>query len=275
MQTLAQIKEILQARGLAPRKSLGQNFLIDHNLIRKLVDAANLQPGDRVLEIGPGTGTMTEELLDRGCRVVAGELDTGLGAFLADRFKDNPNFTLVAGDCLAGKRSISPALLAALGEGPFRLVSNLPYGAATPVMSVLLISHPECIGQYVTIQREVGDRLLAKPGSKDYGLLSVLASVAAKVRSIATLPPACFWPRPEVTSAMLSIEPLAQPLISPLPPFVDFVQRLFEQRRKQIGGVLGREGAWPPGIEPTARAEDLTVDQLIALFRSRGHAHPG
>ncbi len=269
MQTLSDIKAILEKRGLSPRKAFGQNFLLDHNLIRKLVDSAALQPGDTVLEVGPGTGALTEELLARGCRVVAAEIDRGLAAHLREHFAPFADrFTLVEGDCLADKRTLAPAILDALGPGPFRLVSNLPYGAATPVMSVLLINHPACVGQFVTIQREVADRLLAKPGSKDYGTLSVIAQVAAEVRLIATLPPECFWPRPDVTSAMVSLTRRPEPLAPDVRALAAFVQGLFEKRRKQLGAILGRERAWPAGIQPTDRAEALTVDQLIALHQS-------
>src|SRR4051812_5019410 len=108
MQTLIQIRALLEERGLAPRKSLGQNFLIDQNLIRKLVDASGVGAGDLVLEVGPGTGTLTEELLERGCEVVACELDRGLAELLRERLGANPRFTLVEGDCLASKREIAP-----------------------------------------------------------------------------------------------------------------------------------------------------------------------
>src|SRR6186713_2406397 len=114
MQTLAQIRELLESRGLAPRKSLGQNFLIDHNLIRKLVDASGAAAGDLVLEVGPGTGALTEELLDRGCRVIACELDRGLAELLRERFAataGSGRFTLIEGDCLASKRALADELV--------------------------------------------------------------------------------------------------------------------------------------------------------------------
>lgn len=284
MQTLSEIKALLESRGLSPRKSFGQNFLTDHNLIRKLVDAAGVGVGDTVLEIGPGTGTMTEELLDRGCRVVACELDRGLAALLRERFAARGAFVLVEGDCLDGKRAINPVVvgeveraMAAGGRRGFRLVSNLPYGAATPVMSVLMLGHAECLGQYVTIQREVADRLGAKPGTKDYGTLSVIAQASSRVRTIATLPPGCFWPRPDVTSAMVEIVPRERAGCEDLRGLADFCQGLFEKRRKQLGAVLGRDGAWPAGIGPTDRAESLSVERLIELYRSRvsGGENPG
>jgi 16S rRNA (adenine1518-N6/adenine1519-N6)-dimethyltransferase len=269
VQTLADIRAILEKRGLSPRKAFGQNFLLDHNLIRKLVDAAGVKAGDTVLEVGPGTGALTEELIERGCRVVAAEIDRGLAAHLREHFAGaGDRFTLVEGDCLADKRTLAPDIIDALGPGPFRLVSNLPYGAATPVMSVLLIDHPACEGLFVTIQREVADRLTARPGSKDYGTLSVIAQTTAEIKVIATLPPECFWPRPEVTSAMVSLVRRERPLVEDVRGLAAFVQNLFEKRRKQLGAVLGRDRAWPDGIGPTDRAESLSVEQLISLFRA-------
>lgn len=265
MQTLAEIRELLESRGLAPRKSLGQNFLIDHNLIRKLVDAAGVRAGDLVLEIGPGTGALTEELLDRSAQVIAGELDRGLAQLLRDRFGGRPNFTLIEGDALASKRELAPEIAAALAGRPFRLVANLPYGAATPLMIALLIAHPECGSMHVTIQREVADRLLAGPSSKDYGTLGVVAQALARVERIATLPPECFWPRPEVTSAMVSVTRRPDPLTRDPGRLAEFCQRVFSKRRKQLGSVLGRDFPWPPGIRPENRVEELPVETIVAL----------
>jgi 16S rRNA (adenine1518-N6/adenine1519-N6)-dimethyltransferase len=267
VQTLSQIKAILDEHGLRPRHALGQNFLIDHNLIRRLVDAAAITPGETVLEVGPGTGTMTEELLDRGARVVAAEMDRGLCGVLRQRLAGR-DFTLVEGDCLAGKHALAPAVLEAVGDGPFVLVSNLPYAAGTPVMLTLLADIPRCRGLFVTVQREVADRLLARPSTRDFGTISVLAQAVAEVRLVATLPPACFWPRPEVTSAMVAMERRPTPL-SPRPrALADFLQRLFEKRRKQLGAVLGRDRPFPPGVAPTHRAEALDVPTLIALHEA-------
>jgi 16S rRNA (adenine1518-N6/adenine1519-N6)-dimethyltransferase len=315
VQTLASIRALLDARGLAPRKALGQNFLIDHNLIAKLVDAAwaaaaelGLGSDPLVLEIGPGTGALTHALLDRGARVVASELDAGLAGLLRETVPPRragegsamapARFTLVEGDCLAGKHALNPAVLAAVdgvsrevGER-FLLVANLPYAAATPAMLALLADHPRCVGMFVTIQQEVADRMLAGPGSRDYGPLSVLVAITSRAWQIARLPPECFWPRPGVRSAMVGVvrggasATLASavapsgamiPAMSPAPSpraIVDFAQALFVQRRKQIGSVLARRGVrdahWPPGVVATSRAEDLTPAQFIALYGAVG-----
>lgn len=276
MQTLAQIREILALAGLSPRHAFGQNFLLDHNLLRKLVDASGARAGDVVLEVGPGTGTLTEELLDRGLATLACEIDHGLARVLRERLGPREGFSLVEADCLESKHALSPALreaidlaLARARSSTYRLVANLPYSAATPLISILLADDPRCVALAVTIQREVAQRLLARPGSKDYGPLSVLAQGVARARAIATLPPECFWPRPEVTSAMLLLERLDQPLAPNPRALFDTAQRLFSQRRKQLAGVLARalsrDVALPAGIDPTSRAEQLTVEQFVAL----------
>lgn len=274
MQTLAQIRGELERHGLSPRHRFGQNFLIDHNLLRRLVDAAELVPGSLVLEVGPGTGTLTEELLERGCRVVACEIDRGLAALLREKFAGaGGRFTLIEGDCLESKREVSKAVVGALGREAYKLVSNLPYGVGTPLLLALLTSHPACEGMTVTVQKEVGDRLVAGPSSAEYGPLGVVAGLLAEVRRVAVLPPECFWPRPEVTSVMVAIRRRERPPIERPAAFAAFVQRAFANRRKQMRGVLGREAPaapWPEGISPSARAESLAPGQFVALYRALG-----
>jgi 16S rRNA (adenine1518-N6/adenine1519-N6)-dimethyltransferase len=265
MQTLAEIRRLLDEYALSPRKSLGQNFLIDHNLIRKLVDASGVRTGDLVLEVGPGTGALTGELLARGCQVIAGELDAGLARLLRDRLGEDARFTLVEGDCLESKHVLSVALREALGGRAFSLVANLPYAAATPLILALLADHPECRALYVTIQKEVGVRLSAAPGSKSYGSISVIAQLVADMRTIATLPRECFWPRPQVTSVMIAITR------RPEPPPVDparlgvCCRRLFGARRKQLGTILGPGISPPAGVRRTDRVETLSPTQIAAL----------
>lgn len=266
MQTLTEIRAILDERGLTPKHRLGQNFLIDHNLIARLVDTSGVRAGDLVLEVGPGTGTMTEELLVRGCEVVACELDAEMAAILRDRLGDARGFTLIEGDCLASKHEVSPAIMGELGGRAFKLVANLPYGAATPLMLALLTDVPACRGQFVTIQREVADRLLAPPGSKVYGVISVVAQLFAEVELVARLPRECFWPRPEVSSAMVSVVPRESAADLDRGALARFCQRLLGQRRKQIGSVLRAAGALPDGFDARRRAETLTPEEFLDLF---------
>ncbi|MEZ6234245.1 MAG: 16S rRNA (adenine(1518)-N(6)/adenine(1519)-N(6))-dimethyltransferase RsmA [Phycisphaerales bacterium] len=273
MQTLGEIKQLLAAGGMAPRKSLGQNFLIDHNLIRRLVDESGVGAGCVVLEVGPGTGTMTEELLARGCVVVASEIDRGLCELLRARHAGNERFRLVEGDCLRGKSALSEAVVGAIGGGAFSLVSNLPYGAGTGVLLALLTRHPECRRMAVTVQREVADRLAASPGTEAYGSIGVVAQCVARVRRVATLPPECFWPRPEVTSAMVVLERLERPVTDDAGALGEFCKRGFAARRKQLRGVL-RSMGWGGGeaalatLAPNARLEELLPEQIADLERA-------
>ncbi len=275
MQTLSEIRALLETRGIRPRHRLGQNFLHDHNQIRRLVARARIAPGDRILEVGPGTGTLTEALIDAGATVIASEIDPEMIAILRDRVvpQGSSRLRIVEGDCLDGKRALSAALTLALAESfagaPFRLVANLPYHAATPLMILLLTTRPDCVGQFVTIQAEVADRLTATPGSRDYGPLAVFATLLASTELIGSIPPSCFWPAPEVTSALLAIERRTD-----APPFDpvalgDFMHTIFSKRRKQLGTTLGRDGPWPLGVEPSMRPEDLSATQILALMMAR------
>ena len=264
MQSLREIRELLAARGLTPRHRFGQNFLHDHGKIVELVDAAKLQPGETVLEVGPGTGALTECLLEREVRVIAVEIDRDLAGLVRDRFGDR--VTLVEGDCLAKGRRLAPEVISALEGSAFKLVANLPYQAASPLMASLLMHHPECTGQWVTIQKEVVDRLVANPGTKAWGPLTAIVRAFASARRIALLPPGCFWPAPKVTSAMAELLPCPQEFRPNDPDgFARFVTKLLSQRRKQIGGILGHDLTTSLGVEPQTRAETLCAEQLMAL----------
>lgn len=270
MQTLREIRELLGARGLRPRRRLGQHFLIDKNLVRRLVTAAGVGAGANVLEVGPGTGTLTEELLARGCRVVAVELDRGLADLMRERFRDAieaGRLTMIEGDVMAGKHAIASAVLSALGPGPWRLVANLPFAVATPLLMALLTTHPACEGMYVTVQREVARRLMAPPGTRDYGPVSVVAQSLAQVREIARVPASCFWPRPGVDSSMVMLERVPGPAATDWGEVAAGLVRLFARRRKQLGTVLGRQFDWPPGTGPDQRMEELSPSAAVALVR--------
>ncbi|MDA1008021.1 MAG: 16S rRNA (adenine(1518)-N(6)/adenine(1519)-N(6))-dimethyltransferase RsmA [Planctomycetota bacterium] len=268
MQSLTEIKALLAERGLRPRHRFGQNFLHDHNLLNRLIDRSGVQRGDLVLEIGPGTGALTEPLVERGCRVIACEIDRDMCAIVRQRLGDR--VTLIEGDCLDGKHAMSPAIVAAIGDEPVTLVANLPYQVATSVMANLLCDYPSCRGQYVTIQREVGDRLAALPGGDAWGPISVTMSILARVEMVASLPPSCFWPAPEVRSAMVAIEPIQPRPEVDMAALSPFLHTLFCKRRKQIGSILGRSFPFPSGIDPMLRPEVLTPAQILQLLAAAG-----
>ncbi len=266
---------MLDLRGIHPRHRFGQNFLHDHNQIRKLIARSGLQRGDCVLEVGPGTGALTEALVEAGAQIVACEIDRDMAAILTDRvIAPAPDqVSLVVADCLDGKHVLSAELMAEVdrrfGGRPFRLIANLPYQAATPLMILLMITRADCIGQFVTIQREVADRLVASPRSREYGPLSVYCSLLTRTEIFAELAPSCFWPSPDVTSAMIAIEKLDTTVRFNIADLGPFMQTLFNKRRKQIGSILGRSGPWPIGIEPSMRPEELAPEQIVQLMLAR------
>lgn len=279
MQTLTEIRELLDRAGHGPKKALGQNFLIDHNLIRKLVDESGVGAGDLVLEIGPGTGALSVELLERGCELIAAELDRDLvrvlGETLGQRFPDS--FSVIEGDCLANKRALAPALIDALGDRAFTLVANLPYHAATPLMLALMTSHPRCKGMYVTIQHEVVERFAASPGGKTYGTISVIAQRLGRVGTIAKLPPGCFWPQPSVGSAMMrwTRDPGREPDPRWWARMAQLTQTLFQTRRKKISSAVKQLAKgpidWPRGVTPDDRVDALppeAIERLCAAIDS-------
>ena len=285
-QTLTDIKSLLSAHGLRPSYRFGQNFLHDANQMRRIMEAAEVTPGQLVLEVGPGTGALSEWLLDAGAELVVVEIDHGLEPILQDRLKLGETWpsggraTLIMGDVLKGKHEINPDVVAAISTParPFKLVANLPYNVASPLLANLAVDHPQMTLAVVMIQREVADRLAAGPGGesndgdsdgKDYGPLGILIQAVFEVDRVAVLSPGCFWPSPKVDSAVVRLRRRAVPMTDDLPGLSALLHELFSKRRKQIGAILGRGRAMPEGIEMNARPEELSIAQLIALSKWR------
>lgn len=254
---------MLAARGVRPSHRLGQNFLHDHNQLAKILDAADVKPNELVLEVGPGTGTLTEALLERGADVIASEIDPTMASIVREQVGEAVH--IIEGDCLARDRTLAPALLEAINGRPFKLVANLPYQAATPLMIDLLVRRRNCTAQVALMQREVVDRLLAGEGGREYGPISVLTSLFAKARRVAVVPPGCFWPQPKVTSAVICLHRDPDPPAVDPEAFADFLGNLFRTRRKQLGTILGRDNI-PADVDGTLRPEALAPTQLLALY---------
>lgn len=246
VQTQREIRALLDAGGLRPRKRFGQHFLIDGNLMRRLVRAAEPGPQDVVLEVGGGTGGLTDLLIGRVAHVVCVEVDTHLHALLADRFRDairNHQLTLLHGDVLDSKHRISSEVLKAVKtaweQGPSRqtsggmvkLVANLPYSVVTPLVMNLLVDEPVVRRLVFTVQAEVGERLTAQPGSKAYGPLSILAQGLCRIKIIARVSARSFWPRPAIDSLMLRMDVLPTRQTSSA---ASFEQRDLEQRESLL-----------------------------------------
>jgi len=276
-QTKHEIQAILARAGSEPRHRFGQNFMIDQNLVRLVADAGNVAPGDVVIEVGPGTGTLTEELLSRGGEVVAVEIDRDLAAALRERFASNPHFKLIQGDALAGKHGINEELrnhLAAVSRTarPVKLVANLPYNIASPLVIDLLI---EGVGLLAfTVQKEVADRLRAAAGTDAYGPLTAMAQLLARVEVLRTLPPQAFWPAPKIDSALVRMT--RDDRLGPDARDVSrFVHQLFSFRRKTLRRALAQAGHdnvetlfAAQQIDPKCRPEVLSPQQLLSLFRA-------
>lgn len=286
-QSITEIRRLLDAAGLTPRHRFGQNFLIDLNLMRKLVDAAEVRSTDVILEVGPGTGSLTEMLLATGANVVAVEIDRGLQQLLAERFAAEDRFSLISGDALETKHALNPeigAKIASLTDGENRelkLVANLPYQIATPLLLNLLQISPPIARMTCTIQKEVGQRLTAGAGDELYGPISIIMQILASVQIVAHLPPSVFWPRPDVDSVMVDIVPSASPSLVPADAFSRFVQRGFQQRRKMLRRVFAD---WPvkiaeeifnlAAVSATQRPEELPPAAWVALFQATERLHP-
>lgn len=277
-QSLNDIKALLAAHGLRPKHKHGQNFLHDGNHMERILEAAKLAPGDLVLEVGPGTGALTERLLDAGARVVACEIDLDLEPILRARCGDHPErgprFTLIMGDALDGKHALNPRILEVLGGRPFKMVANLPYHVASPLIANLALDHPTMTCAIVMVQKEVADRLAAPPGGKEYGPLGIIIQAMFETKRVSVLPPGCFWPPPTIASAVAAMHRRGKPLCDDPHRFAELVHRLFATRRKQIGTILGRATVLPPGIDPMARPEALSIAQMAQLERWLGHAAP-
>ncbi|MCE9619885.1 MAG: 16S rRNA (adenine(1518)-N(6)/adenine(1519)-N(6))-dimethyltransferase RsmA [Planctomycetes bacterium] len=262
MQTLSEIKGLLLSRGLRPRHRFGQNFLHDHNVLRTLLSAAKIRQGEVILEVGPGTGVLTDLLVEAGAEVIACELDRDLALLMRERF--GKRIRLIEGDCLAGKHSLNPEITALIDGRTFRLIANLPYQAATPLIATLMNDFPNCEGMIVTIQREVAQRLAAAPGTHDMGLLSVMAQFYAVIRKVADIRPGSFWPEPEVDSAIIEIAP-HKPRPTPPARMHELLECAYQHRRKQLGSSLGDRFRFPEGFDRTRRPETLSVAEWVAL----------
>lgn len=286
-QTQSYLQQLFAEHGIFPRSRLGQNFLIDLNVQRLLVEAARLEPRDVVLEVGAGTGGLTGELARQAGHVVAVEIDPRYCELAAQAVAGCDNVTLVRADVLKGKNRLNPEVIERVrgsiaGAGPgasFHLVANLPYSVATPVISNLLGADPVPTSMTVTIQQELADRLAARPRTKDYSALSVWVQALATVRLMRRLRPSVFWPRPKVSSAIVRIvpQPAWRKRIAELDVFHEFARRAFLHRRKKLSNTLaaefrkefskaGAEGFLEAhGVSPDARPEAVTVRQWTAL----------
>lgn len=271
---LTETRRLLLTHGLRPRKRLGQTFLVDRTILRKIVEAGDLHWEDQVLEIGAGVGTLTQALAEHCHRVLAVEIDRGLFTILQQVLGGRPQVTLVHGDAL---HLDFEHLLGE--EGRWKVIANLPYSVATPLLTRLLDLSGRFSLLLLMVQAEVAERLMASPGKKAYGSLTVLTQYHADVRSVMRVSPRAFYPKPQVDSVMLKLEPLPIPRVAPrdVALFFRLVRAAFAHRRKILANAL-IQSDWVTldrqelqtvlrraGIDPSRRGETLTVQEFQAL----------
>ncbi|HAL92136.1 MAG TPA: ribosomal RNA small subunit methyltransferase A [Verrucomicrobia bacterium] len=266
----SEVRALLTQLDFHPSRLLGQNFLIDRNILNILLDAAELRPDDAVVEVGPGLGVLTDALLSRAGALTAVEKDNRLAPYLRERFADSPKLTLIHSDVLDCD---FPALFPRPG---MKLVANLPYAiAARLLVELTAIPNPPAL-IVVTIQREVAARLEAKPSTDDYGLLSILMQRHYAISTVKHISPSCFWPPPEVQSSISKLVLRAAPLGGPANELAlrDLLRHAFSRRRKTMARSL-RDLVPAPlpalekaGIPPTARAEELPPEAWPPLLRA-------
>jgi len=266
--TRAAIDETLEAAGLAPRHRWGQNFLVDGGQLGRIVDLAEIAPGDVVLEVGPGLGGLTERLLDGGATVLAVEIDPGYCALLPTILGAPGALHVVEGDVMRSKSSLSPdvqqglqGLLLAAERTSWKVVSNLPYQISSPFVAALVGQSPlTWTRAVVTVQKEVAGVLRAGPGSSNYSPLSCLAGLYLSVSRGPRLGRHCFYPQPEVDSEVAVLEPRAEGRVPPA-ELLPFVRRLFQSRRKALRGtVLDAYSVAGVKLPPDCKAEELLAE---------------
>jgi len=278
-QNKAEIQGLLESAGTEPQHRFGQNFMIDQNLVRLVADSGQIQAGDLIIEVGPGTGTLTDELLARGADVVAVEIDRNLAEVLRQKFDRVERFRLIEGDALSGKHELNETLLQHIREATtlgraVKLVANLPYNIASPLVIECLIAGVSLVA--FTVQKEVADRFRAGAGGDAYGPLSVMAQLLGKVEILRTLPPQAFWPQPKIDSALVRIVRSDQ-LGESAAPAGAFIHGVFSYRRKTLRKAIVQAGYDPDrvlsvtGFDGRKRPEEFSPTEFMRMFCAVEH----
>jgi 16S rRNA (adenine1518-N6/adenine1519-N6)-dimethyltransferase len=278
LDSVREVAEILQAEGLAPKKRWGQNFLVDRNVREAIVRMVAAEGGEVVWEVGPGLGALTELLLERGCKVVAFEIDHGLVSLLRRTFDEYADLTLVAGDATETWPERT-----ATGETPAAVMGNLPYSQAAGIIASFVESELPARQYLFMVQEEVADRMVARPATRAYSAFTVLVQARLEVYRRMRIQPGSFYPRPEVSSALVELRPRAASLhIRDAAALSAVTRAVFHARRKTVlnsmvqsaltsgtGRPLSRSEAASllaaTGIDPAARGETLAVARIVEL----------
>ena len=285
MQTKTQIQQLLASAGVEPNKRLGQNFLIDLNLLELLLKSAHITGNDVVLEVGTGTGSLTVALAKRAGKVITVEFDKTLAKIAATQLSHADNVTIINTDILENKNTIDHKVIEVLKStcdefyGRVMLVANLPYSVASPVMMNLILGPVVADSMTVTVQKEVAERMTAGPGQDSYGILSIIMAAAGTAKIIRKLSPKVFWPRPQVDSAMIRFDRDKEKIarMYSIDIFKEVVNLFMAHRRKMMkacvkfaDGSLAKIHNWPDifehaFVEPQLRPEQLTAESYISM----------
>lgn len=264
------VRSLLRRLGIRPRKGLGQHFLIDEDILARIVATAEVEPSDVVVEVGPGLGVLTKELVKRAARVVAVEVDPQMAEIVLRLVPDAPNLEVVNADVLQfdpAKHGIAP---------PYKVVANLPYYITSPTMRHFLEEVTCPTAMVVMVQREVAERMVARPG--EMSLLSVSVQFYGDPRLTAIVPMSAFYPPPKVESAIVRIDVYPRPILDVDPQsFFRLVQAGFSQPRKQLHNTLAQRFWFPPGgarealnaagIDPSRRPQTLSLEEWATLWK--------
>lgn len=272
-------RAVMEAHGFSFQKKFGQNFLIDSNILEKIIESADITSEDFVLEIGPGIGTMTQRLCECAREVVAVEIDKTLLPILDDTLSTYKNYTVINEDIL--KVDIAKLANEKNGGKPIKVVANLPYYITTPIIMELFESHVPLESITIMVQKEVADRMQTGPGSKEYGALSLAVQYYSKPEVVCVVPPTCFMPRPNVDSTVIKLERYEQaPVDCDEKLLFKVIRASFNQRRKTLYNGLNNSpelsfskeeimnAITKCGFSETVRGEALSLEEFAALTRA-------
>ncbi len=271
MADLPDVRDLLKKHGLAPKRSFSQNFLVQPAATARIADAAAAL-GREVVELGPGLGALTHALLGRGCRVLAVELDRDMVRVLSEELGSHPQLELRQGDAA----EVDLTAYSVGCESKLVVTGNLPYQATGAILRQVVRHREVLAGAVLMVQREVRDRLVAEPGTKDFGALTVFAQAGFDVDTVCRLKPGSFFPPPKVDSAVVRLTPLTPPRAEETPTFRQMVRAAFQMRRKTLRNALRPMGnqdrcvhaAEDAGIDLGRRGETLSVEEFARLALS-------
>lgn len=272
---ISQLKAYFQSKNFFPKKQFGQNFLVDKNYIKIMVDAADVKPNDLILEVGPGGGILTRALIQTSEKVLSVEIDDGLVAMANELIGTHPNFILLHTDIMGKKSQINTLVIDKIKEinpNQIKCVANLPYSIITPFLITMISSFQNLTSFTILIQEEIADKICAKINSNEYGILSVVMQVWGESKILKTVPHQAFWPQPKVTSSIVHSKSKSDQVDFDFKNFALFIKKMFQQRRKKVTHPLKELISKPEefliqmGISPDFRPENINPMEWQKIF---------